>query len=525
MRRGAADSAVAYLQRALEEPPPPERRTAVLIALGAAEALTSGPAAAEHLKAAYDVLDDPVARGRVADGLGRALLFTARPHEAAALAARPRPRCRPARRTCARRSRRSSWPRTTSASAAPRCASGSRATAAPRPGAGAKGLASMAAIDWTHRGGTADECAALALAVLADGELVETDNGLMSIPAIPTLALADRDEALTVLEESLDVAHRHGSLFSAPSVRLFLGMTLLWRGDLAGAAANLRRGQGGLPGWGFGAISQIYCDTHLALVACARGDVAGARRILDVQPFADDTATPRATGSTPAGRPGRRGAVGGRARDGRRLGRALRRLREPGPGAGARQGAGARAARPADEGVALVESELADARAVGAPSGIGAALRVLGTLRGADGGPGWRRRPPCSPSAARLEHARALAALGTALRRRRRPTEAREPLRAALELAAACDAPGLAEHVRTELYATGARPRTDALAGVAALTASERRVAERAAAGDTNRDIAQALFVTPKTVEVHLSNAYRKLGIRSRRELPVARTP
>jgi DNA-binding NarL/FixJ family response regulator len=125
-------------------------------------------------------------------------------------------------------------------------------------------------------------------------------------------------------------------------------------------------------------------------------------------------------------------------------------------------------------------------------------------------------------SSARLEHARALAALGATLRRARRPGEAREPLRRALELAAACDATGLAEHVRTELYASGARPRTDALAGAAALTASERRVAELAATGETNRDVAQALFVTPKTVEVHLSNAYRKLGIRSRRELAAA---
>ena len=60
------------------------------------------------------------------------------------------------------------------------------------------------------------------------------------------------------------------------------------------------------------------------------------------------------------------------------------------------------------------------------------------------------------------------------------------------------------------------------MAGVAALTASERRVADLAAGGSTNRDIAQALFVTPKTVEVHLSNAYRKLGIRSRRDLAAA---
>ncbi|MGD9572699.1 MAG: helix-turn-helix transcriptional regulator, partial [Thermoleophilia bacterium] len=74
----------------------------------------------------------------------------------------------------------------------------------------------------------------------------------------------------------------------------------------------------------------------------------------------------------------------------------------------------------------------------------------------------------------------------------------------------------------TELYAAGARPRTPALAGAEALTASERRVAALAAEGRTNKEIAQALFVTLKTVEVHLSHAYRKLGIASRRELGAA---
>jgi DNA-binding NarL/FixJ family response regulator len=82
-----------------------------------------------------------------------------------------------------------------------------------------------------------------------------------------------------------------------------------------------------------------------------------------------------------------------------------------------------------------------------------------------------------------------------------------------------CGAQPLADFVRTEIYATGARPRTPALRGVLALTASERRVADLAAEGQTNRDIAQALYVTPKTVEVHLSNTYRKLGIGSRHEL------
>ena len=72
---------------------------------------------------------------------------------------------------------------------------------------------------------------------------------------------------------------------------------------------------------------------------------------------------------------------------------------------------------------------------------------------------------------------------------------------------------------REELLASGARPRTTAVSGAEALTPSESRVARMAAEGLTNREIAQALFVTPKTVEVHLGSAYRKLGISSRMQL------
>ncbi|TML50310.1 MAG: helix-turn-helix transcriptional regulator, partial [Actinobacteria bacterium] len=83
-----------------------------------------------------------------------------------------------------------------------------------------------------------------------------------------------------------------------------------------------------------------------------------------------------------------------------------------------------------------------------------------------------------------------------------------------------CGAKPLAERAHAELLATGARPRRLVLTGLDSLTPSERRVAAMAADGMTNREIAQALFVTPRTVEVHLSNAYRKLGISSRSQLP-----
>jgi DNA-binding NarL/FixJ family response regulator len=173
-----------------------------------------------------------------------------------------------------------------------------------------------------------------------------------------------------------------------------------------------------------------------------------------------------------------------------------------------------------DEAVTLVEDELEDARRWGAPGTVGRTLLTLAQLKREAGREHIDEAVEIlEGSSAKLVHAKALAALGTALRHERKPTEAREPLRRALELADTCGSPVLAERVRAELYAAGARPRSTALSGVEALTASEKRVAGLAAEGQTNRDIAQTLFVTPKTVEVHLSNAYRKLGIRSRREL------
>ena len=167
--------------------------------------------------------------------------------------------------------------------------------------------------------------------------------------------------------------------------------------------------------------------------------------------------------------------------------------------------------------------ELDLARAWGAAGPIGHALRTAGLLANdpeqlatsvaALEGSGWR-----------LEHADSLVEYGAALRRAGRRRESREPLHAGMELAHLCGARPLAERARQELLATGARPRRVMRSGVDALTASERRVAEMAAAGMTNRQIAQALFVTTRTVEVHLTHAYQKLDIASREELSTALT-
>ncbi|NEA27464.1 helix-turn-helix transcriptional regulator, partial [Actinomadura bangladeshensis] len=123
---------------------------------------------------------------------------------------------------------------------------------------------------------------------------------------------------------------------------------------------------------------------------------------------------------------------------------------------------------------------------------------------------------------AALEHARALVCLGVALRQANRRQAARDPLRHGLSLAEALGCRPLADQARAELLATGARPRRTTITGRAALTPAERRVADLAAAGNTNRQIAQALFVTTKTIETHLTRIYRKLRVPGRSDLPAA---
>jgi DNA-binding CsgD family transcriptional regulator/tetratricopeptide (TPR) repeat protein len=123
---------------------------------------------------------------------------------------------------------------------------------------------------------------------------------------------------------------------------------------------------------------------------------------------------------------------------------------------------------------------------------------------------------------ARLEHIKALVDLGAALRRANHRADAREPLRKGVELSYRGGATALTGHAQAELAATGARPRRLMLTGVESLTPSERRVADLAAQGLTTRQVAQALFVTPKTVEYHLRHTYQKLDISSRTELTEA---
>jgi DNA-binding CsgD family transcriptional regulator len=121
-----------------------------------------------------------------------------------------------------------------------------------------------------------------------------------------------------------------------------------------------------------------------------------------------------------------------------------------------------------------------------------------------------------------FERARTLRAYGAYLRRRRRNAAAREALEEAAAIFERLGARLWADRARDELSQLGGRAR---VTGV--LTETERRIAERVAAGRSNAEVAGELFLSPKTVEWNLSKIYRKIGVRSRAELAakLARRP
>jgi DNA-binding NarL/FixJ family response regulator len=181
-----------------------------------------------------------------------------------------------------------------------------------------------------------------------------------------------------------------------------------------------------------------------------------------------------------------------------------------------------RAAGEEDTARRLMSEELVRARRWGAASGIGTAMRVS-ALFDHDKEILVDRLSEAAAilqgSPAKLEYAHALVDLGAAHRRANRRAEARGLLDKGLKLARRCGADALVERADVELRAAGGRSSDPAKGGFEQLTASERRVAELAAKGNSNPQIAQALFVTRKTVETHLGRIYAKLEIAGRAEL------
>jgi len=527
-RRGDVDSAVSYLRRALAEPPSPAVRPRLLLELGTAEALLNLPDAAEHLREAADRLGDPLERARAAELLVRTLIFTRPPEEAVAEARRAIAALPP--ELADQREALEAIELKAPTFGAPMGADGAERLTRARAGVdgdgpGARMLTAVAASDWALTGGGVEECTALAHAALADGVLADADPVLIAGVAISVLSIGDDERTLDALEAIAASAQRIGSPFALSGVHYMQAWAWLARGELEEADAALQRSADAAVPWSSTVSGYWLCCR--AQVAIERGDLATAEELLAAigpqMPGSDGESLAHEARAELALAQGRWGEALGAAE-------ACGASVEPtyvNPAwipwrslqAMARHGLG-----DADAAAALLEEELAAARTWGAPRALSRTLRHLAAVRGGAEGLDLLREAVAvaDGTPARLELAKALTALGAALRRRRERVAARDPLRRGFELASRLGAVPVAEQARAELLATGARPRREALSGPGSLTPSELRVARLAADGQTNRDIAQRLFVTPKTVEVHLTSAYRKLGIAGRSGLPSA---
>ncbi len=287
MRRGDADSAVAYLRRALEEGPADEDRVRVLWELGAAEARVDSEASAERLRQVQGHLDDPLQRALAADVLARSLLWTRPAHEAVAVAHQAVAELGSAhvdqRRALEATELYAVFFGGVEVPDASARLAGVRADGVPVR-LGAKMLAAVAAWDWALGDGTAQECSRLALDLLADGELVARDPGFGAAVAGAVLALADHEAASGVWDEAMASSRRLGSQPYICSVNLWRGWTWLQHGDLPRAEAALREASRQLKeGFGDNGPSLAYGAGLLGRALVERGDLDGAHEALTVR--------------------------------------------------------------------------------------------------------------------------------------------------------------------------------------------------------------------------------------------------
>jgi DNA-binding CsgD family transcriptional regulator len=527
--RGASESAAAYLRRAYAEPVSGPDRAELLLDLGMAEALLSGSTSVEHLREAHRLLKDPIQRAKTALMLGRQLFFL-RPDESVAVLTQALEEIAGEEPELERVleagliTNALFWPKIYEE--ARRRLDHVRA----QPGNGTvaeKMLLALLAFHDARANMPSAEAVTLARRALKNGALLsgEISSGPYILASI-VLATADEDDALSGFEAAVTDAHGRGSILAFAAAKAHRAETFLFRGDLHEAEAEARDAFVACDTWGMSAAFPGLLASFLgeslmeqgrleeAAALMSRGGAGEASEMLRADVFLDRRARLRMLrGDLPGGleqllEAGRRfEAVGGRnpAFMPWRSQAALALLQ----------------LERRAEAAPLAEQELELARVWGAPRALGAALRAAGLVEGGAEGMALLQEAVevLADSPAKLEQAKARTELGAALRRANQRAKAREQLRRAVELATICGASPLAARAESELLATGARPRRIALSGVESLTPSERRVAELAAEGPTNREIAQTLFVTPKTVEVHLSSVYRKLGISSRSQL------
>jgi DNA-binding CsgD family transcriptional regulator len=538
--RGAAQSACRYLQRALAEPPNESRRPGVLAQLGAAEAALGSASAADHLAAAATAISDPLQRAQLMLEQGQALYGQGLHERAAAayeagladLSRAPDE----ADVTELHDRLQTGYVATASLSSELRASAKqrsaellARAEQGPRT-QGQRMLLAQAALQSGFAGERAERTSSLAERAWDGGALLahEPAGGMSWRLVTAALTLCGQlERAVELTELVLEDARQRESPVAFATAKYCGGLPKLWLGQVTGALAELEAALESA-NYGWRQFSRT-AQAGLALCLIERGELEQAEEQIfavgeiDGHRDLEDSfcVGARAELRLTQGRPAEA------LRDATALGAAL------GPeirvlGAPPWQTIAALASLGLDERRHALELAR-EARRLADDADVLhdriRAVRVCGLCEG--GAEGLKLLAHAvelgSQAPPRLETVRALVDLGAALRRGNQRAASRKPLQQAADLARTGGATVLLKRALTELAAAGARPRRDWLmSGPASLTPSEGRIADLAASGQSNREIAQTLFVTPKTVEYHLRNAYRKLGITGRGALSAA---
>lgn len=538
LARGAVESAVAYLTRAMAEPPVAAARPLITLQLGIAEAATDVPGAIEHLHDALELADDGRLRPVAAAALARILFFAGRMAEAIEVGRPALDWIGPDDGELRRRLeavilaaacvRPSLWP--IADEMVPRLSSARVID----DRLGSKALdAGLTYVEARNGELSADRAVEQVDRSLEGGVLLKRDNGRVAFFGVMlVLTAADHPRALPLLGTALARAREEGDLIAVAANRIALSRAHLVRGSVAAAIAEAKQGLAAARIYGVEVAIPWACG-FLAAAQIELGDIAAAEETLNGLDALDETREDANWHAFFDSRVRLWAQLGNHRRaleEALEAGRLFEAIGGANPAFLAWRSQAALSLNALGEDPAgaarLAAAEVADARAWGAPRALGIGLRREGMIApGTDGQASLHEAVEVlAESPARLEHAYALIELGAAVRRAGTRSAAREPLNAGLAIARECGAVALVERAYEEISATGARPRKILYTGIDSLTPSELRVARMAASGMTNREIAQSLFVTAKTVEFHLGQAYRKLSIRSRTEIETALT-
>lgn len=534
LQSGAPDVAIRHLRRALAEPPPEGARGPVLFDLGLCELALGNELATDRLAAAADAAGSPGFRLRALMLSGHALTFQGRWHEAFE-------RMRTAIATCtAAEPIARALARIELATAMLTCIPTGREAAGmlddldrefPPEAPVRPLLEGVLALRDVTVGRPREEVLSRVMRAAPGAVAEHADSPLRWTPVI-ALVMADAfAEAESSLQTIVGGARSRLDLTTVRILSAWQALNHLRRGSLAQAeeaALAVDDGEDPPP-----RLSDLLASIVRGSIALERGDLVAAAALVD-RPLEHD---PQIVGTNFCDGylvvRGRVRLAQGAALDAYRLfaeaGRSQMQWGGESPPVTqwrTHMALTANTLGRTAEAWDLIGAEIAAAERFGAARPLAAALRTRAAMLNTDAAAAEQSLREAAEvlrgSRADIEQASVGADLGDLLLRQGRVEESRQILRPALDLAWACGADALAERARGSLVHAGARPRRPELTGTRALTAAEARTARMAADGVTNRELAEALFVSEKTVETHLTAAYRKLNIAGRLQLRAA---